>query len=947
MGIFTEPSNIEADSPDSMRPRSISEEPQDLIMFSDAEGPGPSFPPPHLAARFYKTRNNRRKSSAPSSRRNSLSSHHSNRSTRSAHGGPQSTHVAQHLRRASILETRKARLADQAAHAEKVRLRAAMVKAAPRLSTNSEERAAAAKQAREKFLAQVAANCAEEVRRAKRVAEDTREKKAAEHLKLKEDMEERLAEAERRRALYQQNQRRTRTINLPSVEEKKIIVNSWKPRTEEEAAKVIQKAWRNRQRRRVVHEFMQLGLTVENVRKTSFEETRELLGRKEVLNSTLNLLRFCGIQDGESGGSGETTAVRIFLSAFLILSHPSYVLGQEGVQEQDLIAKAENLLLSFGQIVSTSPAGPQFSPLSTQLAALAESYSSFKAAFTAWKENDSSVLVQTMLAQFMEFEAIWQTVKNNTEGDVAAIYREGIRKNQTQLLVSLKKLAGPASALKMIKDASRANRKSKSPKKPAGEAKPRAAPDTADPQSIPASHTSPASTTIPDQPSADPVSSHSQQLGWLTPASRRIQMKVPSNRVMIHELALNKDYRIDVESRLKVRDATVQTAVNQIREQLNSGIGDVWIVGMAATISEKLLSLVAPEHPLHRLIAETIDPKLIASQVKFGSFSYTQFFSFMNTVLPKLCAPVRDTEVKALAEDHDEDPVRRLAKLNFVIDLLSLDNANNTLHRHAPGIIKAAPQYEQNAFSKLVDKDPLERLQDWWSRAKTRAREEASRRGTTSPAIRVTPEKIYIQGFVDLAIAVGSLDDPDIPETLDLDFERMLRIRSNVLRMIIIGSILVTAKNLMKRDVRSQWKIEAQRMWELPYNNAQAFLSIIDTRHAMPTTTKNQLLGTINRVLVDAKAMKATDPVMKVLLQKLQTHVFTHLSASSAEDRIRAATTASEVLASSGLSEFVGQIRVLVTELARIGEVDRAAHGKWYDEASLAADAREANRNES
>ena len=112
---------------------------------------------------------------------------------RSAHGGPQSTHIAQHLRRASILQSRKDKAADRNAHAEKVRLRAAMNKAAPRVSTNSEERALAAQQARERYLAQVKANCAEEVKRSKRVAQEKREKRAAELLKLKEDMEERHA----------------------------------------------------------------------------------------------------------------------------------------------------------------------------------------------------------------------------------------------------------------------------------------------------------------------------------------------------------------------------------------------------------------------------------------------------------------------------------------------------------------------------------------------------------------------------------------------------------------------------------------------------------------------------------------------------------------------------------------------------------------------------------
>nr|POE94293.1 hypothetical protein CFP56_16533 [Quercus suber] len=97
-----------------------------------------NVPPPHLAARFYRARANaRRKSSAASSRRNSMSSvqsHASSRSHRrsSAIGlGAQSSYIAQHLRRNSIIESRKARLADRAAHVEQVRLRAALAKSAP------------------------------------------------------------------------------------------------------------------------------------------------------------------------------------------------------------------------------------------------------------------------------------------------------------------------------------------------------------------------------------------------------------------------------------------------------------------------------------------------------------------------------------------------------------------------------------------------------------------------------------------------------------------------------------------------------------------------------------------------------------------------------------------------------------------------------------------------
>lgn len=893
-------------------------------MSSDGEGPLPSFPPPHLAARFYQTRNNRRKSSAASSRRNSLSSHHSSRSTRSAHGGPQSSHVAQHLRRASILETRRARLADKAAHAEKVRLRAAMAKAAPRLSTLSEERAAAAKQARERYLAQVAANCAEEVKRAKRVAEDTREKKAAEHLKLKEDMEEKLAEAERRRALYQQNMRRPRTISIPAVDERIIVRKLLKD--DDDAARVLQKAWRNRQRRKIVYDFMKLELTVENIQNTSFEDAGQLLGREDVLTCTSKLLKLCGLQDSDVGGNGERIAVRTFLSTFLMLGHPAHVLDQVGVQERDLVEKAENLLLLFGGIVATSSNGAQFSPLASQLIVLGEAYSSFQIAFAAWKDHDSSVLVQNMLAQFLELDAIWQTVKDDTNGDVVADYREGIRKNQTQILVGLKKLAGPEIALNMIRDALRRARNIKLRKNTENDVRPRAALNATDSQSSTAQTT----TQPPDISSAEPRT----RIQSGQARSGKPQSMIPDNRVIVHELAVNKEYRIDTEDRTEQRIAVMKATIEKIREIMNSGIGDVWIVTIAELIRQKLLALIPSGTSLHTLISERLDPELISSQVKFGSFSYQEFFSFMNIVLPKLCAPARDEEVKALAADPSEDPVERLAKLDFVIDLLSLDNANYTLQKQAPFLIKEAPSYEQKIFAKEIGDRQLSKTLQWWKRSKNILQEAASRR-PASIANRVAAEKIYLQGITELAIVVSPLEKTDTPETLELDLSRFNRIRLNVLRMITISTILVTAKNLLKRDVRSQWKVESHRMWDLHYDTSQSFLSIVDSRHAMPASTKAQLSGTIERVLIDAKNRQTTHLVSKVLLKKLKAHVFTRLSASSAEERIRATTTSGQVLASAGMSEFVEQVGSLIGELTRVGEVDRASHGKWYDNISI------------
>ncbi len=393
----------------------------------------PSAPPPHIAARlvYPPTNQNRRKDSAASSRRNSISSIH----TRSSHGhgrdtGPQSKYIAQHLRRASILEDRKARLADRAAHAEKVRLRAALVKSVSKNTSISEERALAAAQARERNLAEIAADCAEEVNRTKRGAESTKEKRLQEIVKMKLQMEERLAEAERRREeLRRANAARVRGRErgqslvarkpvqvevLPEVKEVKERESS--PMRQDTAVSKIQWWWRAVKRRQAVAEFSELGLTIECVMETSFEQVADLLAQEKVLLITARVLRICGLREGESGSVDEMAAVRSFLSAYLILGHPAQVLSnkeREGEQEQvgaalakpipkddlanprsqALVGKAKDLLIAFEQILSRLTPQNDFTPFPALVESFSEVDATFYNTFIAWKARDSNSLV--------------------------------------------------------------------------------------------------------------------------------------------------------------------------------------------------------------------------------------------------------------------------------------------------------------------------------------------------------------------------------------------------------------------------------------------------------------------------------------------------------------------------------------------------------------------------
>ncbi|THC98238.1 hypothetical protein EYZ11_002320 [Aspergillus tanneri] len=950
-------SDVEIQLPDAgpttVSPDSLNE--PDVEMLSD-EQPLPLSLPSHLAARFSRKPSLVRRSSAASSRRSSTSSLHSHHSNPSSHGASSTDNIAQHLRRTSILETRKARLADRALHAEKTR---------------------------ERLLAEITAKCEEEVRRAKKKAEDNREKKAAEHARLRLEMAEKFAEAEKRRVLYQQSQRRHRTSSLPAAEEKKMAKVVTRSLTRDAAARTIQRVWRTYRAKRVMQEFHRLKLTTDGIRDMVFEDVGALLSKDIVLSATARVLQLCGLEDMESGTMGGRGAVRTFLSSYLIVSHPAEVLSSNGEQEQDLIAKARELLAAFEQVTPLLSAGC-CSPavISTELQTLCEAYNVFFSAFHAWKSHDSSVLIEIMLAQFIELELIWQTVKDDRAGGVADDYRQGIRQNQILLLARLKRLAGSENAMQMVRDALK---KAKREKK-----------RTTSKQAIPRSaEVAPSSTEALTESVASPISEsfnnadstllRELERQRMSPHEQftRILTALPENRTLVHELLINKEFKIEETQYTEPRRKVMAHMCEMMRKDVDAGLGTDWTVAMATVIQDRLLRSLRPGNSLHVLISEVLDPKLIEVQSKAGAFSYDSFFNFMNTILPKLCAPYRDPAVQAFAEDTSGDAIDRLARLMAIIDLLSLDHTNFMIQVAAPQLIQEAPGYEQRTFERGLQDGSigLVKSRRFWRTHHNVIVDEMRKRDpeNVNGEPRPPASKIYAQGLVDLALSNASVSDDLIPETLELDRQRLRKLHAQAFKIVATASILLTAKNLLKRDVRSQWKAEADRILSLDFSDIQPdrVQSILESTHPMPASTRAQLAATIRRVLGPvatacaavspfggtqspvtietdlsqhespssdpanfpghsanngAVATSFTDPVARLILSRLRAHVVSRLSASSASERVRATTTASQNLAGAGMPEFVNEVGQLTEELEKVREVDWICHGTVYEQ---------------
>ncbi|KAL9115436.1 MAG: hypothetical protein Q9227_000757 [Pyrenula ochraceoflavens] len=930
---------------------------------------------------FSRRRSSIRPASSACSRRSSISSLQSHHSTVSAHGCPQSPHIAQHLRRASIIESRKARLADRAAHGEKVRLRAAIAKATSKPSY-FEERALAAQAAREKLLAEITARCEEKVRRAKKIAEENKERKAAEHARLKEEMAERLAEAARRRTLYQQSTRRGRSGTQTASDMPKTSNSDRKSCEPEEAVKAVQRAWRSKRQARAVTEFRSLNISASSNAAMSFEELGKLLSEDRVLTTTAKLLGLLGlVEAADSNGQEKRGSTRIFLSSYLITSHPQHLLSHGGndLAEKQLVEKASDLIKGFEQYLDRSMSLPRttthiYGIVKDTLCSL---FAEFSSVFHAWKANDSSGLVQIMVNQFVELDLILLSVKDDHSGGVSEDYANAIRQNQVQILARLKKFAGSEEALTMVKAAVRKARKAKAAEKrrKSSQNTPRTVTD-AESMLIDQLAT-PSDSTAKSPPAASPEWTAKS----LSVAFQRAMTPIPSNREVAHEIQINGFFEIAQSTWTSPRRQFMETVCAEMRQALKEGGRETaaeWTHSMAIMIREKLMSLVSPRHFLYDRIDQILDVQLIRQSSRAGLFSYDDFFASIANIIAQICSQGRDEVVKEFAQDTSGDVIDRLLKLVDILDLMTLDHVNFGFRAATPLIVERGPEHEHAAFESDLSTGVhhLSNMMQFWR--------EASNGHVDDNSTPPSSLSKYTKSLSTLILSpTNSLRFFKLPETLRLDYHRLLSLRASALRVAATAAILLTMKIRLRRDRETQWRLDAERLGGLKWEDLEVskLMGVLESLHLLPEGVRDGVRQFASKVLPSAKAAAQnanavqatlesvrieggdvskemgalesddgagaegklqddtpTEQVALVILKALRENVYNRLSTVPIQERIirpgQSWTTPSsqEGLARVGIGEFGKETDELVEGLARVRGVDWRAHGEWWEE---------------
>ncbi|XP_068611671.1 T-complex protein 11-like protein 2 [Brachionichthys hirsutus] len=195
-----------------------------------------------------------------------------------------------------------------------------------------------------------------------------------------------------------------------------------------------------------------------------------------------------------------------------------------------------------------------------------------------------------------------------------------------------------------------------------------------------------------------------------------------SNLCLAHELIVNPSFHVE-PNRLPpnsiwkvVRDIAHKAFWDKLESELNDDPPEYrQAIRLLEEIRELLLSFLNPDASRMRTqIMGVLDMDLIQQQADNDAVDIQGLAAYIITTMEKMCAPIREEEIKKLRENTD-NIVTLYREIFRVLDLMTLDMVNHENRRLAEYLKVAGVEYERETFQSILDKTPtaLNRTTSW------------------------------------------------------------------------------------------------------------------------------------------------------------------------------------------------------------------------------------------
>uniref|UniRef100_A0A4X1WDY5 T-complex 11 like 2 n=1 Tax=Sus scrofa TaxID=9823 RepID=A0A4X1WDY5_PIG len=185
-----------------------------------------------------------------------------------------------------------------------------------------------------------------------------------------------------------------------------------------------------------------------------------------------------------------------------------------------------------------------------------------------------------------------------------------------------------------------------------------------------------------------------------------------SNMTLAHEIAVNENFQLKQdalpENSLagRVRHIVHQAFWDVLESELNAEPPEYeHAIKLFEEIREILLSFLTPGgNRLRNQICEVLDTDLIRQQAEHSAVDIQGLANYVISTMGKLCAPVRDDDIRELKATGNI--VEVLRQIFHVLDLMKMDMVNFTIRSLRPHLQRQLVDYERTKFQEILEETP-------------------------------------------------------------------------------------------------------------------------------------------------------------------------------------------------------------------------------------------------
>lgn len=274
-----------------------------------------------------------------------------------------------------------------------------------------------------------------------------------------------------------------------------------------------------------------------------------------------------------------------------------------------------------------------------------------------------------------------------------------------------------------------------------------------------------------------------------------------------HEITVNPNLRFEPHnppqgSLFKVVRDTLHKAYWDILEsELNDDPPEYeHAIKLLEEIREILLSFLNPgANRMRTQIMEVLDIDLIRQQADNDAVDIQGLASYIISTMGKMCAPVRDAEIKNLRESTD-NTVTLFREIFRVLDLMKADVVNFKIDQMRTVMQKEGVEYERATFQRILDGTPdgLNKTTSWIKstieelQSAAILTEPTEGQGKGQPAV-LGPFQILNTAF--LRLLTWDYNKNILPETLATDEARFQEIQVQLQKCQAVNEVLLIVYN--------------------------------------------------------------------------------------------------------------------------------------------------------